>query len=156
MTYRKYQCLIEDYLDLLWHAFNGHYFQTNKSFSYYLMLALMMCMQAIVNSSTQVFQVFAKIYYTKHFLKPKANKCCSKLVRESPQKSRVYMHDRRANKTVQLQLKAYALGLHEGMTWQPDHNNSVGFIYSTYLILMQTAGVPSISLSYRVCFNTEL
>ena len=129
---RKYQCLIlEDYLDLLWHAINGHCFQANKFF-FGLTLALMMCMQATVKSSTQrIFRHLLKsITCTwKPFLKSKANKCCSKFVRGSPQKSRSCMHNRKANKTTQWLLKASALGLSEGITWLPEH------IYILYLYL---------------------
>ena len=53
-------------------------------------------------------------------------------------------------------LKASALGLHEGITWLPEHNTQVFLIYFTYFILMQTAGVPLNSLCYRLSLNTEL
>ena len=65
-----------------------------------------MCMQATVKSSQNTLRYFRYLLKSwKPFLKSKANKCCSKLVRETPQKSRVWMHDRKANKIVQWLLK---------------------------------------------------
>ena len=126
-----------------------------------LTLALMMCMQATVKSSTQrIFRHLLKsITCTwKPFLKSKANKCCSKFVRGSPQKSRFCMHKKKSKQDCSTTVKSICIGTQwrNYMTTRTYIYFIFIFIYSTYLIFMQTAGIPSNSLGYGLCFKTEL
>ncbi len=71
---RKYQYLIEDGEDLLWHMGNGHCFQGDNSFLWFNASSdnVYISTQAMVKGHTRCFRFLLKLITSKPFLKSKA------------------------------------------------------------------------------------
>ena len=88
---------------------NSHCFQANKSF-FGLTLALMMLCRLQSREALRYFRYLLKSIAWKPFLKSKANKCCSKFVRGSPQKSRFCMHKKKSKQDCSTTVKSICIG----------------------------------------------